>query len=104
MDILKRVGEKNRDHWLVEIFGPRKGVILRILLRSLSGFIGNFNLESFTWIAVAIAIGKLIGIPQLQEVGVWAAIAILLITGLVGICIEVRYMDKHDGKPRPFFK
>jgi hypothetical protein len=104
MDILKRVGEKNRDHWLVEIFGLRNGVILRILLRSLSGFIGNFNLASFTWIAVGLAIGKAIQIPSLQEAGVWAGTAIFLAVGLVGVCIEVRYMDKHDGKPRPFFK
>lgn len=110
MDLLKRVGELNRDHWLVDTFGARLGVSLWLLLRSFNPFawntIGADSLIFLLWLVPAAWLGRGAGIPALQgdDTPFWWITVFAFVLGLVGFYSELRFMDQHGGRPRSMLR
>lgn len=110
MDLLKRVGEMNRDHWLIEILGPRLGVLARLVMRSFNPFawgtIGADSLIFFVWLVPLAVLGRFLGVPDLQGAPApffWT-VGLLFALGLFGLYSELQFMDRHEGRPRSMLR
>ena len=106
---LKRVGEMNKNHWLVLTFGPLVGVPLRLFVRSLNPFawavVGMDTLICLLWMVPLAILARLAGLPSFQGHAIlfYSLAACCLALGLASMWSEIRFMDRNNGEPRSMF-
>ena len=107
---LKRVGEMNKNHWLVLTFGPLVGVPLRLFVRSLNPFAwavaGMHTLICFLWMVPLAILARFAGLPSLQGDAIlfYILAASCFALGLASMWSEIRFMDRNKGEPRSMLR
>ena len=109
METLKRVGEMNKTHWFVMTFGQSFGVLLWLIARSLNPFawalVGVDTFICMLWMAPLVVLARFIGVPLMQGEAIffYTFVGLFFVLGLVSLWMEIRYMDRNKGRPRPMF-
>lgn len=110
MEMLRRVGERNKNNWFVLAFGASIGVPLWLIMRSLNPFAwAVVGLDSFVcmlWMVPIIVLARFIGAPIMQDQAslFYFLVGGFFVLGLISLYQDIKYMDRNEGRLRPMFR